>query len=150
MMWAPTTEGHLRGIKEIGCQRMAWEEVSDILVNPRLRGLLREWSRTYLEDDRPIAAIGAWPGWKGVASMWAVLTEEMRSKPITLCKGARHWIEHIAAREHLHRMQALIQPEHDAAIRWIHWLGFNREGLMERASPRGTDLWLYARIFPCG
>jgi hypothetical protein len=146
-MWKPTTVEHLRALKDLGPQRMSFESIDDILANDELCALLEDWCRTCWEQDRPIGLLGAWPAWHGVAVVWALLTDELIARPVTLSRGARHWIEYVVAREGIHRVQTTIQPGHDAALRWARWLGFEREGLMERASPQGSDLWLYARVF---
>ena len=146
-MWKPTTEKELSGLKEVGSQRMSFESIDDIIGSDELCALLGDWARTWHEEDRPLGVVGAWPAWNGVAIVWALLTDEIIDRPLSLCKGAHRWMDYIVKRENIHRLQTLVQPEHDAAQRWAHWLGFQREGLMERASPQGTDLWLYARIF---
>lgn len=146
-MWHPTSVEDLRALKEEDGQRLSMQSLEEILENPTLCGLLPDWCRTYWHEDHPLGVLGAWPAWHGVAVVWAQLSDELLARPITLCKGALHWIRFIVAREGIHRLQATIEPGHDAALRWARWLDFEREGLMERASPQGTDLWLYARIF---
>ena len=149
MSWEPTTAEHLEKLEEKCPQRMSIQETERVLESPELRAMLPDWARTYCENGNPLGALGAWPAWCGVAVVWAVLSDELIARPTALCKGARHWIEYIAEREGIHRLQTMLEPGKDGSLRWIRWLGFEREGLMERASPEGTDLWLYARIFSC-
>lgn len=146
-MWKPTDREDLRLLKALDGQRLSMQSLDEILETPDLCWLLPDWCRTCWDGDRPLGVLGAWPAWSGVAVVWAVLTDELLARPMTLCKGARHWIDYVVDREGIRRLQTTIEPGHDAALRWARWLGFEREGLMERASPQGGDLWLYARVF---
>jgi hypothetical protein len=147
MSWEPATADDLKRLEQKCPQRMSLQETECVLKDPDLCALLPDWARVYWENGDALGVIGAWPAWGGVAVVWAVLSDELIARPMTLCKGARHWIEYLAEREGIHRLQTMIEPGKDGSLRWIRWLGFEREGLMERASPRGTDLWLYARVF---
>jgi len=146
MMWKSTDMEDLRLLEALDGQRLSVETLEEILENPGLCDLLPEWCRSFLDGDRVLGVLGAWPGCHGVATVWAQLSDELLARPVALCKGARHWLEYIADREALHRLQTTIRPDHDAALRWARWLGFEREGLMEQATPQRSDLWLYARI----
>lgn len=82
--------------------------------------------------------------WENRAYIWALLSPE----------SGRHFVQiHKAVRDKLatlphHRIEAAVDTNFAAGIRWIEMLGFEREGMMRKYTPNGMDSYLYARVKP--
>lgn len=61
---------------------------------------------------------------RGTAHVWAVLSDELRRRPVALCHLGLASLENIMNLPGVHRVEISIDPEFDAARRWAKWLGF--------------------------
>lgn len=145
--WVPTTRDHLAELEVQPAQVAAADVIEQILKDADLYMLLPEYGRTLIVDGKAVGVFGAWPVRRGTADVWALLSLESLEYPKALASGARHWMDAIVKRDRWWRLQTLIDPEHVGVRRWIHWLGFEREGWHEGAGPDGRDLVSYARVF---
>lgn len=111
-----------------------------------VRESLRLHARTALVEDRPVAVVGVDLLWKGVARAWVFLSEESLEHPVALSRGVRGWLEWIIEDLQLRRVQADVEHGHEAARRWLLFLGFSYEGTMRRYGYTGRHHDLYARL----
>lgn len=96
--------------------------------------------------ERCIGAYGLIEMWHGVGRLWAIFSEELLADHAkVLAFHAKRDMKR-ADELGLHRIEATCDPSHDQGCRFLEWLGFEREGLMRRYSPEGTDSVLYARV----
>ena len=105
------------------------------------------YARAFLHEGRPIAAVGVTPCWPGRGQAWTILSDEViRDHGLSLTRMTRWHLNDVTERGKLRRIEATVRAGHRAGHRWMHALGFKREGLMRRYGPEGEDHHLYARL----
>lgn len=101
---------------------------------------------TLFNDREPILCGGiVLMGWQR-GEAWLLLSSLFYGHVLTSYKAVKRGFADIVSRETLRRVQALVNPKHEAAIRFIEHLGFENEGLLRQFGPSGEDLYMYARI----
>lgn len=85
----------------------------------------------------------------GVGNAWAILTDTGRRHPMFVHRAVVRGIRAIIADYRMTRVTARCVREFYAARRWVHVLGFTKEGTQRRAAPGGGDFTIYA-LFPEG
>lgn len=85
----------------------------------------------------------------GVGLAWAVLTDVGRQHPIFVHRTVVRHLRAIVDEYRLRRVTARCVRDFYLARRWVHTLGFTKEGTMRRAAPGGGDFTVYA-LFPEG
>lgn len=98
-------------------------------------------SYTATVDGEVIACIGLIQFWPGRRLVWAYLAYNAGPHMLRLTRLILRWMRYHGQG----RIEAAIDPEFPASIRWAHRLGFQREGTMRQYVP-GKDYDLYARI----
>ncbi len=101
---------------------------------------------TMKKDGRPIACGGIVHIGGGVGVVWVQATDEVRGHGLKLCKFARKAVHVAFARMKFHRIQATVRTDRPEYCRWAELMGFEREGLMRKATPSKEDVFLYARV----
>jgi len=80
----------------------------------------------------------------GVGTIWAITTPLVEKYPIWFTKASINMLNAGTDLYKLQRVQATILKENTKAVKWIEFLGFQREGLMRKYV--GGDHYLYSRI----
>jgi hypothetical protein len=101
-------------------------------------------SYTYIEDDKVLACGGAIKLWDGMAEAWFTLADDMDLPVFTICKAVKEYIDSLIGNPY-RRLQATVKRSDEKAIRFIEWLGFEREGLLLQYGVEGADYYIYAR-----
>jgi hypothetical protein len=101
-------------------------------------------SFTHLYDGRITGAAGIMELWEGVAELWMLTTIYFDEYPIACCKEIRKIVDMYAG--NFKRLQANVQASDERAIRFIEWLGFESEGIMQKYGVNGADHIRYARV----
>lgn len=96
---------------------------------------------TALVDGEVIACVGLITFWEGRRHVWAYLSRDAGPHLVALTWQVRRWLRYHGQG----RIEAAIDPEFHASVRWARRLGFSREGRMAQYVP-GKDYDLYARI----
>jgi len=104
-------------------------------------GLAQSDAHTALADGQVIACVGLIQHWPGRRFVWAYLAHDAGRHMLRLTWQVRRWLRYHGAG----RIEAAIDPEFHASVRWARRLGFQREGTMRQYVP-GKDYDLYARI----
>jgi len=111
------------------------------------RDLLAENARTWEDESgKVLAVLGVWPLWAGVGTAWALISGEALRYPFGLARAAKGFLAEIIERDDFWRIQATIERGHWTGRRFILWLGFQFEGMMECYGPTGLDHDLYALV----
>lgn len=79
--------------------------------------------------------------WRDRAVAWALLSRSIGPAMTPVTRSALRWF----AVAPWQRIEAYVDPTHEAAERWAALLGFEREGTMRRFH-EGRDFDLYARV----
>ena len=80
----------------------------------------------------------------GVGTVWVITTPLVEKYPLWFTKAVRNMLNAGKDLYKLQRIQATVLKENKKAIKWIEFLGFEREGLMRKYV--GGDHYLYSRI----
>lgn len=113
---------------------------------PESREMLRENARTLFEDEEVLAIVGIAPMWKGVGTVWTLISENARLRGVLLTKGVLGFLVMLREERGYWRLQASIERGDERARRWIIALGFSYEGTMVGYSAEGRTHDLYARV----
>ena len=100
-----------------------------------------------LEDDDEILAVGgAHIMWPGVAEAWVLVSPSGKQHGRLFARYAKRRFEGMLKENSIRRMQATIHVTDEPAMRFVEWLGFEREGLMRKYGVEGEDYIRVARI----
>ena len=70
----------------------------------------------------------------------------MLAKPRKAVKAVRTFLDDVSERESLRRVQATTHADFDRGRRFLEWLGFKNEGVLQGYGPDGSDHIIYARV----
>lgn len=101
---------------------------------------------TLVLQNQPIAIAGLNTLLEGVADVWAVVSDDVRRRPLEFHKRILQLIETGVEKLGLRRIQMTVHEDHEEGHRWAKSLGFRDEALLRKYGPLGTDMVLYARI----
>ncbi len=110
------------------------------------RFLLRENARTWLDDDSILAIAGIAPMWKGVGTVWTLISENARGLGLTLTRNMLGFLVMLRDERGFWRLQATVERGDERARLWILRLGFAYEGTMVAYAPDGKTHDMYARV----
>jgi hypothetical protein len=99
---------------------------------------------TVFEDGEILACLGVFQFWPGRGLCWAVLSSDLRRHMVVLSKRIRAYFDQCGYA----RLEATIDPNFEAAIRWATALGFTCETPdgMKKYTPSGATQLLYSRV----
>jgi len=101
---------------------------------------------TGMEDGAVLATGGVHRMWNGVGEAWLLVGKEGYSKPKTVARYTDYIFQHIQEEHDLFRIQASVSALDETANRYAQWLGFEKEGIMRKYGPDGSDYIRYARV----
>lgn len=99
---------------------------------------------TAMRDGRPIACAGFVEQWEGRALAWALMAEDSGPHFVAITRAVKRAI----AMARWHRIEAQVDAEFGAGLRWAEMLGFEIESKMRKFTPEGRDAFMYVRIKP--
>jgi len=106
----------------------------------------RDAAFTAIDGAEVLGCAGVVPLWPGVGQAWAIFSDQLLSRPVTLTRSTERALDRIAAERDLHRIQATVRDGHACGARWLSFLGFELEGLLVNYGPGGAgDYWMYGR-----
>lgn len=97
---------------------------------------------TALSGGIVIACIGLIQHWPGRRYAWAFLANEIEHQMIPLHRSVKRWLHYRGSG----RIETAVDCAHEAAVRWVEMLGFEREGRMRAWTQDGRDCFLYAKV----
>ena len=116
---------------------------SAIPDTPESRLSLQQNARTWLDGDSILAIAGVAPLWKGVGTVWTLISEEARDRVVGLTRGVLRLMD---SDRSYWRLQATVERGDERARLWIILLGFSYEGTMVAYAPDGKTHDMYARV----
>ena len=145
MIWLPTEYEDLHRVKLL--EDTVGSDVRSLMPDTEdYRAQLRETTRTWFIDDEVVAIIGVMPMWKGVGTVWTLLSEKSKEYGIALTRGVGHHVLMLQEDLGYRRLQATVERGNEKARLWIIQLGFCYEGTMIRYGPGGETHDMYARL----
>jgi len=95
----------------------------------------------------PVAVFGAAKRWEGCASCWGMVTNKVDKSPVSFLRASRRGMGYIRDILGLRRFDATVRADNSMNMKWLIWLGFKLEGLLESYGPAGEDHFLLARVW---
>ena len=135
----------------LNVRRMIDEDL--VLVDDEYQRRLYAWAikenselSLAIEDEQGVLCLcGCIIRWRGVGEIWLKLVRVSQLK--SLIKELRRLLQLGAKKFDIRRLHAFVDADFDKGIRFIEFLGFEREGLLKRFSYYGKDQYIYARLF---
>jgi hypothetical protein len=110
------------------------------------RAILKELARTWWDNKEILAIVGIAPLWKGVGTVWTLLTDESRNRGVLLSLGVTRFLDILHVERGYWRLQATTERGDETARLWIIRLGFQYEGTMTAYAPDAKTHDMYARL----
>lgn len=104
-----------------------------------------ETSHTYIHEGEILCCAGIIPYWEGVGEAWFVIPDDIDKAKVRICSTVKRYLDNVLD-THYRRIQATARADNEKAIRFLEWLGFKREALLEKYGIEGDDYYLYARL----
>jgi len=114
--------------------------------------IIEQYGKTAIDDKGPVFSIGLFPHREGIFDVWATVNAigRIRRHSVTLIRDVTAFM-HVYVKEYpIRRLQAFVNPYHDAGIKFAEFYGFEKEGLLRAYGDNGEDLLLFSRIFDDG
>jgi len=81
-----------------------------------------------------------------VADVWVLTSALVEKYKFSFVKGVLWGLNRAFDEFGIRRLQTLVLTEHDLSIKWLEWMGFEREKLCENCGPNGLNRYLYAKV----
>lgn len=104
-------------------------------------------SISILDNKGTCGCIGIIPIWDGVGEAWALITEDLRSRPLLMMRIMKELFASVAATGKFHRIQITVLAENSGYCKWAETLGFTFEGVMLKYGPDKKNHFRYAKIY---
>lgn len=131
-----------RDAREIFASR--WREDPRDLVEDCY--LCREFGWIFGKES-PVCAIGAFPVWPGVWSVWMFATDDWKKVAFSVTKHAKKVIFPVL-KARSHRTECRSDERHTTAHRWLEMLGARREHILPHYGKNGENFYLYSWLTP--
>ena len=115
-------------------------DFADSLVVPGL-------SFTAIHQDKVIASAGFKPLWDGVAEVWFLASKDFHNHKLQIIKITKTKLKQIVEDNNLIRLQTAVRVDWPEAQRFASFMGLEKEGLMRKYGPDGTDYYGYSRVY---
>ena len=126
----------------------SWKAICE-LIDPSNQAtdaqLLADASDAYtlLHDGRVIACAGVMELWQGRGMAWALLADNIGQAMIAVHRIVYRFLWKECT---IRRVEAYVDQGFAAGHRWVHDLGFQREGMMRAFAQHGGDMVMWARV----
>ena len=107
---------------------------------------LRLNAQTWFDSGEILAIVGVSPLWKGVGTVWTLLTDAAREHGVALTLGVLRFMDMLHVERGYWRLQATTESGDEVARLWIIRLGFEYEGTMTAYGPDAMTHSMYARL----
>lgn len=100
--------------------------------------------KTYIKDDKIIFSCGVKIFRKGVAHCWVVPSIYIDENKRYFYKEIKKVLHDYCTRHKIHRMQSTID---EPFTKWIEFLGFHQEAVLEKITQDKKDQFMYVKFF---
>lgn len=131
----------VRDVEAFGCLQLT--DAFD-RIDRMGKASIQAW--TFMYEGRILFCAGFYKLFPGVGEAWMIPSKYARTAPIYFARTLKHYVENIAEDFRLHRFQTT-SPDDPFHERFMTWLGFKKEGTMEKFTHDKKNYCIYARIF---
>jgi len=97
---------------------------------------------TGIVNGHIIAAAGFIPMWDGVAECWFIGSDRIQTRIKSVLKTTKQIINEVSYK----RLHSNVRADWMKAIRFAEVLGFEKEGLMKKFGPEGSDYLVMGKV----
>ena len=101
---------------------------------------------TAIYKDEILGMGGIVSRWSGVGEGWVILSKNCLNRPVEMFLCIKRVWETILENEAFIRVQAVVRVDFPQAIKMAEKLGMKLEGRLEKYTPDGCDVYMYAKI----
>ena len=101
---------------------------------------------TLLDGDKVISICGVYKIWDGVGEAFTIMCKDIRKYGRALYTTYLLNLPIIFKSLELWRIQATVIVDFKDGIKFMEGLKFKREGMMEKWTPEGRDVYMYAMV----
>ena len=101
---------------------------------------------TCLCEGKVIGSAGIVPKHPGVGEAWILLTQDALLHGLVVARHTKRGLARLMEEGGYRRVQITIEHGQDDLIGWMHFLGFQIEGIMRKYGRDGADHYLCARL----
>lgn len=138
MRLIPFATGHVEDLATERKDMVRWKEM--------LSHVVPELSYTGVLNGHLIGSGGVVPMWDGVAEAWFVGSWRLSKNRFAAVRTLQKTMLELMDANAINRLQAHVRADTPEAVRFIEFLGFEREGLLREYGPDRTDHYVYARF----
>lgn len=102
---------------------------------------------TLLVNDYPVVSGGVMPLWRGVGEGWVIASRRIFNFSLSAAKAIKKRADYICINNGIWRLQTAVRADYDVGLRFAKWLGLEKEGLMKKYGPDGSNYYRMARIY---
>ena len=102
---------------------------------------------TLLGNDKPIVSGGVYPLWTGVAEGWVISSRRIFDFSLSAAKAIKKRTDYICINNGIWRLQTAVRADYETGIRFAKWLGLQKEGLMKKYGPDGSNYYRMAKFY---
>ena len=95
-----------------------------------------------VQRGKVLGIFGSSTIWHGLDEAWFLVDEAVRRYGIAMTKVAKKWIALKFQKDKLNRLQITVRCDDVRAYKWAKCLGFQKDGVMRRFGPDGSDFFL--------
>lgn len=105
-------------------------------------------SFSLLDNNNLVIAMGGIVAkWPGVGIAWIAAQEELNPYRFIFAKNVKKELNRIAFEVGYHRIETTVRTDFPEAVKFIEWLGFDKEGLLKQGLPGKVDCYSYAKLY---
>jgi len=102
---------------------------------------------TLLASDKPVVCGGVYPLWPGVAEGWVISSRRIFDFSLSAAKAIKKRTDYICINNGVWRLQTAVRADYETGLRFASWLGLQKEGLMKKYGPDGSNYYRMAKIY---
>jgi len=103
-------------------------------------------AKTLVYRHKVLAIIGGDLLWDGVFQVWSVMDDHINELPVAFARCVKKVLNRYIIDLNLHRVQVDVRCGFPKAIKWVNFLGFKYEGIMQKYGPEGADYYRFVRL----
>lgn len=99
------------------------------------------------EEGVIIACAGIVVPWAGVGELWSIPSSLVRHHKIGFARVALRLIEEVQRAKNLHRLHSFVLVQDAKASKFMRWLDFKCEGILECFGANSESYWMFAKVW---
>lgn len=101
---------------------------------------------TIFGDGRAICVLGYYQLWQGLYQVWIIPSKYMRQYRVQVCRFVKDLLDSFVKTHEVHRLQTACLDD-ELHTRWMTYLGFVSEGVMERYTVDRKNYRMWRRLY---